>query len=123
MSFDLKKLYSERNAAVGYPFNSDEELEKAFDEAFPFEETPDQISADEDIKRDMESDKVMDRLVCGDVGFGKTEVALRAVFRAVENGKQAALLAPTTILTEQHYNTAVKRVKGFVIKIASANSF
>ena len=123
MSFDLKKLYSERNAAVGYPFNSDEELEKAFDEAFPFEETPDQISADEDIKRDMESDKVMDRLVCGDVGFGKTEVALRAVFRAVENGKQAALLAPTTILTEQHYNTAVKRFKGFGVKIACLNRF
>ena len=123
MSFDLKKLYSERNALNGFPFSSDEELEKAFDEAFPFEETPDQIAADEDVKRDMESEKVMDRLICGDVGFGKTEVAFRAVFRAVENGKQAALLAPTTILTEQHYATALKRFAGFGIKIACLNRF
>lgn len=123
MSFDLKKLYSERNALAGFPFSSDEELEKAFDEAFPFEETPDQVAADEDIKKDMESERVMDRLVCGDVGFGKTEVAFRAVFRAVENGKQAALLAPTTILTEQHYNTAVKRFAGFGVKTACLNRF
>ncbi len=123
MSFDLKKLYSERNALTGFPFSSDNELEKAFDEAFPFEETPDQIAADEDIKKDMESERVMDRLVCGDVGFGKTEVAFRAVFRAIENGKQAALLAPTTILTEQHYNTAVKRFAGFGVKIACLNRF
>ena len=123
MSFDLKKLYSERNATEGFAFNTDTELEKAFDGAFSFEETPDQITADEDIKKDMESRKVMDRLICGDVGFGKTEVAFRAVFRAVVNGKQAALLAPTTILTEQHYNTAVERFKDFGVKIAVLNRF
>ena len=123
MSFDLKKLYGERNALTGFPFVSDSELEAAFGAAFPFEETADQIAADEDIKADMESEKVMERLVCGDVGFGKTEVAFRAVFRAIENGKQAAMLAPTTILTEQHYNTAVKRFEGFGIKIACLNRF
>ncbi|MBO4251144.1 MAG: transcription-repair coupling factor [Clostridia bacterium] len=123
MSFDLKKLYSEREASEGFAFNADGEMEKAFDDAFSFEETPDQISAAEDIKNDMESRKVMDRLVCGDVGFGKTEVAFRAVFRAVVNGKQAALLAPTTILTEQHFNTATERFKDFGVKIAVLNRF
>ena len=123
MSFDLKKLYSERDMTEGFAFGTDGELEKAFDAAFTFEETPDQILADEDIKKDMESRKVMDRLVCGDVGFGKTEVAFRAVFRAVVNGKQAALLAPTTILTEQHFNTAKERFKDFGVKIAVLNRF
>lgn len=123
MSFDLKKLYSERNAEDGFEFFSDKELENAFSDAFPFEETPDQEEADKEILSDMQSAKVMDRLICGDVGFGKTEVALRAVFRAVVNGKQAVLLAPTTILTEQHYNTAVKRFEGFGVKIACLNRF
>ena len=123
MSFDLKKLYSERDASEGFAFKIDEELEKAFKGAFPFEETPDQLTADEDVKSDMTSRKVMDRLICGDVGFGKTEVALRAVFRAVINGKQAAMLAPTTILTEQHFNTATERFKDFGVKIAVLNRF
>ena len=123
MSFDLKKLYAERDAVLGYAFNSDLELEKAFSDAFPFEETIDQITAEEDIKADMTSEKIMDRLICGDVGFGKTEVAFRAVFRAIENGKQAAMLAPTTILTEQHFNTATERFKNFGIKIACLNRF
>ncbi len=123
MSFDLKKLYSERNAEQGYKFIADAELENAFSNAFPFEETPDQEEADKEISIDMQSGKVMDRLICGDVGFGKTEVALRAVFRAVVNGKQAVLLAPTTILTEQHFNTAVKRFEGFGVKIACLNRF
>ena len=123
MSFDLKKLYSERDKTEGFAFSTDGELEKAFDEAFSFEETPDQVSADEDIKKDMESRKVMDRLICGDVGFGKTEVAFRAVFRAIISGKQAALLAPTTILTEQHFNTAKERFKDFGVKIAVLNRF
>ncbi|MBP5467406.1 MAG: DEAD/DEAH box helicase, partial [Clostridia bacterium] len=101
----------------------DSKLEKAFDAAFPFEETPDQITAAKDVKSDMSSGKVMDRLICGDVGFGKTEVAFRAVFRAVLNGKQAAMLAPTTILTEQHYNTAVERFRDFGVKIAVLNRF
>lgn len=123
MSFDLKKLYEERNAQKGFKFVCDEELENAFASMFPYEETPDQETCDIEIKEDMSSDKVMDRLVCGDVGFGKTEVAFRAVFRAVVNGKQVAMLAPTTILTEQHYNTAVERFKGFGVKIAVLNRF
>lgn len=123
MSFDLKKLYRERESAEGFAFRTDGELERAFDTAFPYEETPDQIAADEDIKKDMESGKVMDRLICGDVGFGKTEVAYRAVFRAIVNGKQAAMLAPTTILTEQHFSNAVERFKNFGVKIAVLNRF
>ncbi len=123
MSFDLKKLYEERNAEKGFSFYSDKELEDAFNNAFNFEETPDQEEADNEILKDMQSGKVMDRLICGDVGFGKTEVAFRAVFRAVANGKQAVLLAPTTILTEQHYNTALKRFEGFGINIACINRF
>lgn len=123
MSFDLKKLYQERDEQKGFKFPNDEELEAVFVGAFPFEDTPDQTAANEDIKKDMTSGKVMDRLVCGDVGFGKTEVAFRAVFRAIAGGKQACMLAPTTILTEQHYNTAVERFKDFGIKIACLNRF
>ena len=123
MSFDLKKLYQERDELKGYAFTDDKELQAVFESSFPFEDTPDQATANADIKADMTSMKVMDRLVCGDVGFGKTEVALRAVFRAVANGKQAVMLAPTTILTEQHYNTAVERFNEFGIKIACLNRF
>ena len=123
MSFDLKRLYQERDEQKGYTFPSDDELEAVFMSSFPFEDTPDQASANEDIKKDMTCGKVMDRLVCGDVGFGKTEVAFRAVFRAVAAGKQVAMLAPTTILTEQHYNTAVERFSDFGIKIACLNRF
>ncbi len=123
MSFDLKKLYQEREESKGYQFTNDEELQGIFESKFPFEDTPDQIIANEDIKNDMTSTKVMDRLVCGDVGFGKTEVAFRAVFRAIADGKQVAMLAPTTILTEQHYNTAIERFKDFGIKIAVLNRF
>ena len=123
MSFDLKKLYEQRNSLSGYRFIEDEELEKVFAGAFQFEETPDQEIADREIKEDMTGGKVMDRLICGDVGFGKTEVAFRAVFRAIVNGKQAAMLAPTTILTEQHYNTATERFKGFGVNIACLNRF
>ncbi len=123
MSFDLKKLYQEREERKGFAFTDDGELQALFENSFPFEDTPDQAVANADITNDMVSGKVMDRLVCGDVGFGKTEVALRAVFRAVANGKQAVMLAPTTILTEQHYNTAVERFKDFGIKIACLNRF
>ena len=123
MSFDLKKLYSERQETKGYQFNDDNELQSIFESSFPFEDTPDQVVANQDIKQDMISSKVMDRLVCGDVGFGKTEVAFRAVFRAVADGKQVAMLAPTTILTQQHYNTAIERFKTFGIKIAVLNRF
>ncbi len=123
MSFDLKKLYSERKDVKGFKFESLEELESAFISRFPFDSTVDQLTADLEIKADMESDGVMDRLVCGDVGFGKTEVAFRAVFRAIANGKQAVLLAPTTILTEQHFNTAYERFKDFGIRVAVLNRF
>ncbi len=123
MSFDLKKLYEERQQPVGFKFNSDAELQKIFEDAFPFEETVDQLQTCNEISLDMASDKVMDRLVCGDVGFGKTEVAFRAVFRALINGKQCAMLAPTTILAQQHFNTAIERFKGFGIRIEVLNRF
>ncbi len=123
MSFDLKRLYQEREELKGYKFKEDDELQNVFESTFPFEDTPDQTLACADIKSDMVSGKVMDRLVCGDVGFGKTEVAFRAVFRAIVGGKQAVMLAPTTILTEQHFNTAKERFKDFGIKIACLNRF
>ena len=123
MSFDLKKLYAERNAKVGYQFSEFKDLEEEFKKDFQFEETPDQLLADKAIKEDMLSPTVMDRLICGDVGFGKTEVAFKAIFRAIVNGKQAVLLAPTTILVEQHYQTAKERFKRFGVKIACLNRF
>jgi transcription-repair coupling factor (superfamily II helicase) len=123
LSFDLKKLYQERSKKVGYAFYEDKELQTAFDTACGFEETPDQLTASTDVANDMCSSKVMDRLICGDVGFGKTEVAFRAVFRAVADGKQVALLAPTTILAEQHYKNALKRFEDFGIKIESLDRF
>ncbi len=123
MSFDLKRLYEERDALVGYEYQTDEEMQRVFDGAFEFEETPDQLTAIDEITEDMTSRKVMDRLVCGDVGFGKTEVAFRAVFMAIMNGKQVVMLAPTTILCEQHYNTAVQRFKDFGVKIACLDRF
>ncbi len=123
MSFDLKKLYEERNALSGFAFKEDKELQQVFISNFPFEDTADQITATKEIEEDMSSPKVMDRLICGDVGFGKTEVAFRGAFRAIVNGKQVAMLAPTTILTEQHYHTALERFKGFGINIAVINRF
>ncbi|MBQ0099371.1 MAG: DEAD/DEAH box helicase, partial [Firmicutes bacterium] len=123
MSFDLRKLYEERNSLSGFAFKNDVELYNLFLNNFPFEDTIDQTIASKEIEEDMASNKVMDRLVCGDVGFGKTEVAFRAAFRAIINGKQVAMLAPTTILTEQHYNTAIERFKGFGINIAVLNRF
>jgi len=122
MSFDLKKLYEERNAEKGFKF-TDDDFQELFEGSFKYEDTPDQITATEDIKKDMLSGKVMDRLICGDVGFGKTEVAFRAVFRAIENGKQVAMLAPTTILTEQHFSSAIDRFSRFGIRIECLNRF
>ena len=123
MSIDLKKLYAERSERKGFRFTEDSEMQELFEARFPYELTEDQKQASQDIMEDMCSDKVMDRLICGDVGYGKTEVAFRAVFRAVVSGKQAALLAPTTILTQQHYNTAVERFKDFGVNIAVLNRF
>ena len=123
MSFDLKNLYDERNSLSGFSFTEDEELKTLFESGFPYEYTEDQAIAIEEVLSDMKSSSVMDRLICGDVGFGKTEVAFRAVFLAVSNGKQAVLLAPTTILSEQHFKTATERFKDFGIKIALLNRF
>lgn len=114
---DLMKLYAARSILKGYQYSKDTVWQKQFEEEFPFQETPDQLTAIEDIKKDMETNKPMDRLLCGDVGYGKTEVALRAAFKAVMDGKQVAVLVPTTILAKQHYNNFISRFKGFPVKI------
>jgi transcription-repair coupling factor (superfamily II helicase) len=120
---DLVKLYAVRATLKGHKFNKDTIWQKQFEEEFPYQETPDQLKAIEDIKKDMESTKVMDRLLCGDVGYGKTEVALRAAFKSVMEGKQVAILVPTTILAEQHYNNMIKRFSDFPIKIDMISRF
>ncbi len=119
----LIALYSRRKASVGYAFPHETEWQAAFEAAFPYEDTPDQISVTEEIKNDMEKPVPMDRLVCGDVGYGKTEIAMRAAFKAVMGGKQVAFLAPTTILAEQHYENCVERFKNFPVKIAHMSRF
>ncbi len=123
VAISLAKIYKEREEKKGFVFVRDEELEKDFSDAFEFDLTVDQALAISDIDKDMESDKIMDRLVCGDVGFGKTEVALRAMFKAIYNGKQVAFLCPTTILSEQHYRSAMKRMLGFGVRIEILNRF
>src|SRR5699024_8470957 len=106
---DLVELYAARQEKEGYAYEPDTVWQKEFEEMYPFEETDDQAAAIEETKKDMESHKIMDRLICGDVGFGKTEVAIRAAFKAVQENKQVAFLVPTTILAQQHYNTLVQR--------------
>ncbi|MBQ9792871.1 MAG: transcription-repair coupling factor [Clostridia bacterium] len=123
MAFDLVKVYSERMNTKGFKYSKDTYLQTEFENAFPYSYTPDQIQAIKDIKRDMESSKIMDRLLCGDVGFGKTEVALNAAFKAIQDGKQVAIICPTTILCEQHYNTALSRLKNFMVNVQSINRF
>jgi len=120
---DLLKLYAVRSTIKGFRYTKDTVWQKQFEEEFPYEETEDQLNAIEDIKKDMESDKVMDRLLCGDVGYGKTEVAMRAAFKAVMDGKQVAVLVPTTILAQQHYNNFVKRFSDFPVKIDLMSRF
>ncbi len=120
---DLVRLYAMRSTVKGYKFSKDTQWQKQFEDEFPFEETPDQITSIEEIKLDMESDKPMDRLLCGDVGYGKTEVALRASFKAVMDGKQVAILVPTTILAEQHYKNIKNRFSDFPIKIDMVSRF
>ncbi len=119
----LIDLYSKRQASRGYSFPKDTEWQAAFEAAFPYEDTPDQFTATQDIKSDMERPVPMDRLVCGDVGYGKTEIALRSAFKAVMGGKQVAFLAPTTILAEQHYENALERFKNFPVRIAHMSRF
>lgn len=114
---DLVELYAIRQQQEGYPFSKDNIWQQEFEEMFPFEETGDQILAINATKQDMESYKIMDRLICGDVGYGKTEIAIRAAFKAVQDGKQVVYLVPTTILAQQHYNTFVQRMKDFPINI------
>jgi transcription-repair coupling factor (superfamily II helicase) len=119
----LIELYSKRKRAQGFAFPKDTEWQTMFEAAFPFDETEDQLRCIEEIKQDMESMSPMDRLVCGDVGYGKTEVALRACFKAVMGGKQAAFLAPTTILVEQHYENFVERFSRFPVNVAMLSRF
>lgn len=114
---DLVKLYAVRQNTEGYACGPDTVWQREFEEMFPYEETEDQLQAIEDTKQDMESHKIMDRLICGDVGYGKTEIALRAAFKAVQESRQVVYLVPTTILAQQHYNTFVQRMKDFPVRI------
>ena len=116
LAFDLVKLYAQRSQRKGYAFAPDTPWQREFEDQFPYELTPDQAQAVQEITRDMESDRNMDRLLCGDVGYGKTEVSLRAAFKAINDNKQVAILAPTTILAQQHYNTVKKRFRGFPVE-------
>ena len=120
---DLVELYALRQQTEGYPYGKDTVWQKEFEEMFPFEETEDQLAAIEATKKDMESFKIMDRLICGDVGYGKTEIAIRAAFKAVQEGKQVVYLVPTTILAQQHYNTFQQRMKDFPVRIDLLSRF
>ncbi|MEG0379423.1 MAG: CarD family transcriptional regulator, partial [Eubacterium sp.] len=123
MADELIDLYSKRRMLKGYAFGPDTTWQKEFEDDFPYVETDDQLRCVEEIKMDMESDIPMDRLLCGDVGYGKTEVALRAAFKAMMEGKQVALLVPTTILAQQHYNTVLKRFKKYPISAEVISRF
>ena len=123
VALDLVKLYAERQQANGFAFPSDGPWQSELEESFPYEPTPDQLKATADVKRDMEKNEPMDRLVCGDVGFGKTEVAIRAIFKAITAGKQVAMLAPTTVLAQQHWRTLSERFAPYPIKVALLNRF
>ena len=123
IAFNLIQLYAKRKLETGFKYNPDTSMQLELEASFVFEDTPDQITATADIKSDMESDRPMDRLICGDVGFGKTEVALRAAFKAVDNGKQVAVLVPTTILAFQHAKTFKARLKDFPVTVDYINRF
>ena len=120
---DLIKLYAKREAERGHAFPADDDMQHAFESAFPYDETDDQLRSIEEIKRDMESIRPMDRLLCGDVGYGKTEVAIRAAFKAVSDGKQVAFLVPTTILAQQHFETMKERFSGFPVEVRMLSRF
>ncbi len=123
LAFDLVALYGERSRIKGYAFSPDTPWQAKLEASFPHTETPDQISSIAEIKADMESDRIMDRLLCGDVGYGKTEVALRAAFKAAMDGKQCAVLVPTTILAQQHFNTFSSRFAGFPVNVDLLSRF
>lgn len=123
IAFDLIQLYAKRRMQKGFAFAPDSYLQHELESSFIYEDTPDQVTATADVKQDMESERPMDRLVCGDVGFGKTEIAIRAAFKAVDNSKQVAVLVPTTILAFQHYKTFSERLKGLPVNIDYLNRF
>ena len=123
IAFDLLELYAKRSQQLGYAFPLDNPWQIEMEDSFPYQATPDQLKATQDVKQDMESARPMDRLVCGDVGFGKTEVAIRAIFKAVTTGKQSALLVPTTILAQQHYHSLQERYAPYPVNIALLNRF
>ena len=123
IAFDLIKLYAQRKTAKGFAYTPDSYLQNELEASFIYEDTPDQEKATIDVKKDMEADTVMDRLVCGDVGFGKTEVAIRAAFKAATDGKQVAVLVPTTILAFQHYRSFKERLKDFPVNVSYINRF
>ena len=123
VAFNLIKLYAKRKTEKGYQYNPDSYMQHELEASFIYEDTPDQTTATADIKADMESERPMDRLICGDVGFGKTEVAIRAAFKAVDNGKQVAVLVPTTILAYQHSRTFKERLKDFPVTVDYVNRF
>lgn len=120
---EIVELYAKRSQVKGFEFSPDSDMQKNFEEDFPYEPTQDQIASIEEIKKDMESPYAMDRLLCGDVGYGKTEVAMRAAFKAVLDGKQVAVLVPTTILAEQHYKNFIRRFESFAVNIEMINRF
>ena len=123
IAIDLLELYAKRSQQVGYTFPPDNPWQAEMEDSFPYQATPDQLKATQDVKQDMESPRPMDRLVCGDVGFGKTEVAIRSIFKAVTSGKQSALLVPTTILAQQHYHSLQERYAAYPVNIALLNRF
>ncbi len=120
---ELVELYAARQRSEGYQYGPDTVWQREFEEMFPFEETEDQLEAIDATKKDMESHRIMDRLICGDVGYGKTEIALRAAFKAIQEGKQVVYLVPTTILAQQHYNTFVQRMKDFPVRVDMLSRF
>lgn len=120
---ELIRLYAARVTLPGYAFSQDTAWQRELEDAFPYVETPDQLTTIEEVKRDMESSRPMDRLICGDVGYGKTEIAIRAAFKAVQDGKQVAVLVPTTLLVQQHFATFSERFAGFPIHLASLSRF
>lgn len=120
---ELVELYAKRQSFKGFAFSKDNVWQTEFEELFPYEETADQLRAIEETKADMESDRIMDRLVCGDVGYGKTEIAIRAAFKAVQDSKQVAILVPTTILAQQHYNTLTQRLQNFPVTVDMLSRF
>ncbi len=123
MTFDLVKVYGERLHLKGHKYSKDSYLQEEFEKSFPYEYTDDQIKALKEIKKDLESDHIMDRLLCGDVGYGKTEIALATAFKVIQEGKQVAFICPTTILCEQHFATCMSRLNNFFVRVGCLNRF